>query len=168
MSRFLYLMRHGQSADKQPGQADKARELTVTGMRDATQIGKHLYDQKIIPKIILSSTAVRAKTTAQLVCEALKVETEKIQLEEELYVASLSTFLALITQLDDSSNAVMCVGHNPAISYLAEYLTKVEIGDMPPAGLVIVQFNTLCWKDVKQGVGELITFLTPENLRNEK
>ena len=161
-------MRHAQSADKQPGQADKERELTLKGMRDATQIGRHLYAQKIIPKIILSSTAVRAKTTAQLVYDALKVENEKIQLEDELYEASVRTFLELAKQLDDSTNSVMCVGHNPAISYLAEYLTKAEIGDMPPAGLAIIQFQTLNWKNIDEGTGMLTFFLTPENLNDDK
>ena len=76
MSRFLYLMRHAQSADKQPGQADKERELTLKGMQDATLIGRYLHDQKKIPKIFLSSTANRAKTTTQLVCDVLKIENE--------------------------------------------------------------------------------------------
>ena len=168
MSRFLYLMRHAQSADKQPDQADKERELTLKGMRDARLIGRHLYAQKIIPKIILSSTAVRAKTTAQLVSEALNVETEKIQLDDGLYEASVRTFLELVKEIDDSINSVMCVGHNPGISYLAEYLTKAEIGDMPPAGLSIIQFQTMHWNDSNEGTGILTTFLTPENLNDDK
>lgn len=159
-------MRHAQSADKQPGQADKERELTLKGVRDARLIGGHLYARKIIPKIIFSSTAVRAKTTAQLVSEALHVETGKIQLDDGLYDASVRTFLELVKEIDDSANAVMCVGHNPAISYLAKYLTKAEIGEMPPAGLSIIQFQTMHWSDCSEGTGILTTFLTPENLNN--
>src|SRR5688572_23937502 len=121
MSRFLYLLRHAQSADKQPGQADKERELTLKGMQDATLIGRYLHDQKKIPKIFLTSTANRAKATTQLVCDVLKTEDEKIQLEDELYEASVRTFLGIVKQQDDSADAIMCVGHNPAISYLAEY-----------------------------------------------
>jgi phosphohistidine phosphatase len=168
MSRLLYLMRHAQSADKQPGQADNERELTLKGMQDATQIGRHLYSEKIIPKFILSSTAIRAKTTAQLVSDVWKYETEKIQLEEELYEASVRTFLQLVKQLDDSIDSIMCVGHNPAISYLAEYLTKAEIGDMSPGSLVIIQFQTKSWNDSNEGTGALTTFITPENLSDDK
>jgi phosphohistidine phosphatase len=168
MSRFLYLLRHAQSADKQPGQADKERELTLKGMQDATLIGRYLNDQKKNPKIFLSSTADRAKATMQLVCDVLKIETEKIQLEDELYEASVRTFLELVKQQDDSTDAIMCVGHNPTISYLAEYLTKAEIGDMPPAGLVIIRFRTTHWKDSNEGSGTLISFLTPENLKDDK
>ena len=166
MPRFLYLMRHAQSADKHPSQPDKERELTLQGTRDALSIGVHLYQQKINSDLILSSTATRAKHTADLVADAAKVMPDKIQLEEELYTASVRTFLELINQIDDTFNAVMCVGHNPVISYLAEYLTKAEIGDLPPAGLVMIQFNGQHWKEIHQGSGELISFLTPENLED--
>ncbi len=168
MSRFLYLMRHAQSADKQPGQADKERELTLKGVQDARLIGGHLYARKKNPKIILSSTAVRAKTTAQLVSEELHIETGKIQLDDGLYDTSVRSFLELVKEIDNSANAVMCIGHNPAISYLAKYLTNAEIGDMPPAALVIIQFQQIQWSDVSQGKGILINFVTPENLVHDQ
>lgn len=166
MSHVLYLMRHAQSADKQPGQADKERELTPQGMRDTLKVGGQLYLQKIIPDLILSSTAIRAKHTAELVVDVCKLMSDKMQLDEELYTASVRTFLELVNQLDDSFRAVMCVGHNPVISYLAEYLTKAEIGDMPAAGLVMIQFREQHWKEIQQGSGEVIAFLTPENLED--
>jgi phosphohistidine phosphatase len=166
MSRFLYLMRHAQSADKHLSQSDKERELTPTGLNDAILIGAYLYHQKINFDLIVSSTAIRAKHTAELVVDASKMMPDKIQLEDELFTASVRTFLQLVNQLDDSFSHVMCIGHNPVISYLAEYLTKAEIGDMPPAGLAIIQFNSLHWKELSQGSGELVNFLTPENLSN--
>ena len=166
MSRFLYLMRHAQSADKQPGQPDKERELTQQGVQDAMLAGKYLQHQKIIPEIIISSTAIRAKHTAELVIDVCKLMTEKLLLEEELYNASVRTFLEFVNQLEDSYQAIMCVGHNPVISYLAEYLTKAEIGDMPPAGLAVIRFNALQWKEINQGSGTLDIFLTPANLHH--
>ena len=93
---------------------------------------------------------------------------DKIQFEEELYTASVRTFLAFVNQLDDACSHVMCIGHNPVISYLAEYLTKAEIGDMPPAGLAMIQLNVQHWKEVNQGSGELINLLIPENLKDAK
>jgi phosphohistidine phosphatase len=94
--------------------------------------------------------------------DAIKLTPDKIQLEEELFTASVRTFLAQIVSLDNTLNTVMCVGHNPTLSYLAEYITKAEIGNLPPAGLVIIQFNTKYWKDVGEGTGELVRLLTPE------
>lgn len=162
MPRFLYLMRHAQSADKQPGQPDKERELTTQGMRDALSVGTSLLRQKKIPEIILASTATRAKHTASLVTDATRMDTEKIQLEEEVYTASVRTFLRMINETDDEYGCVMYVGHNPVISYLAEYLTTAEIGDLQPAALAIIQCNVMHWKDVNQGNCELVTVLLPD------
>ncbi|HEY3430070.1 MAG TPA: phosphohistidine phosphatase SixA [Cyclobacteriaceae bacterium] len=166
MSRFLYLMRHAQSADKQPGQPDKERELTQQGVQDAMLAGKYLQHQKINLDLLLCSTAVRANRTAELIIESINLDSNKVQFEDELYTASVRTFLALITQLDDSAGSVMCIGHNPVISYLAELLTKAEIGDMPPAAMTIIRFNANHWKDVHQGTGEFISILTPEQFKN--
>lgn len=164
MERFLYLMRHAQSADKQPGQTDKDRELTVQGLRDSIKIGAWLYNEKINPDAIISSTAVRAKSTAGLLLDTLKLMPEMLHLNDGFYDASVRTFLQEITQLEDTLNHVLCVGHNPTVSYLAEYLTKAEIGDLPPCGLVIIQFDILLWQKIGEGTGKFINVITPETL----
>lgn len=161
MQRFLYLLRHAQSADKQMGQHDISRELTPEGVKQSLLIGTYLFKQNTLLDGILSSVAERAKSTAGLVCDALKLDTDKVMLQEELYDASTRTFFQFITQLEDHQQRLMCVAHNPTISYLAEYLTKGEVGDMVPAGLVIIKFNLRSWKDVAQGNGELIQYITP-------
>lgn len=164
MERYLYLMRHAQSADKQHGQTDKARELTVQGLRDAIKIGAWLHNEKINPDVIVSSTAIRAKSTSGLLLDTLKLMPEKIQLNDELYDASVRTLLREITQLEDTWHHVVCVGHNPAISYLAEYLTKAEIGELPPGGLVVIRFEILLWQKIGEASGRFITLITPESL----
>ena len=168
MSHFLYLMRHSQSADKQPGQSDKERELTQQGMHDALLAGRYLAQQKINLDVVICSTAVRAHRTAELLSDILQFDTAKLQLDDELYTASVRTFLSLVTQLDELHAHVMCVGHNPVISYLAEYLTKAEIGDMPPAGIAVIRLNVAHWKEMNQTTGELVALLTPDNFRNDK
>jgi phosphohistidine phosphatase len=164
MMRTLYLLRHAQSAEKQIGQTDKERELTNMGMKDALLIADYIQKNHLLIDIIVSSTAVRAKTTSMLIVDGLKLDIEKIIEDEELYEASTRTFLELIGRLDDSYNHIMCVGHNPVISYLAEYLTKAEIGDMYTAGLVIIKFKLNSWKDVSQGSGKLENYIYPEML----
>lgn len=166
MSRLLYLMRHAQSADKQPGQADKERELTPQGMLDALSIGRHLNDQKIIIDLIVSSTAIRAKRTAELLLDVVRLNPDKLQADEELYTASVRTFLEFIKQTGDSCNTLLCVGHNPVISYLAEYLTKAEIGDMPPATIAMIKCNVNHWREIDQSHGELMALVTPENFKS--
>lgn len=166
MPKLLYLLRHAQSAEKQSGQPDKERELTTSGVKESLLIGNFLNKQNFFPDIIITSTANRAHSTARLVADALKLDLEKLVSDEELYTASVRTFFEFISRLDDSYNSALCVGHNPVISYLAEYLTKAEIGDMASGGLVTVKLAFSNWKDLGEGNGELVSYVYPEMLEN--
>ena len=164
MPRYLYLLRHAESASKQLHENDKDRELSSRGIKEALMIGTYLFKQNTPLNIIMSSTAARALTTANLVADALKIDTEKISAQEELYDASPRTFLQFVSQLDDDYQHVMCVAHNPTISYLAELFTKSEIGEMAPGGLCIISFDIKSWKEVSQGNGELVQYIFPDML----
>ena len=164
MPRYLYLLRHAESSEKLPGQPDKERDLTSRGIREAILVGTYLYKENISFDTVLCSIAERAKSTASFMADAMKFKTEKIVIEEALYEASTRTFFQFISQLNDDFQKVLCVAHNPAISYLAESLTKAEIGDMPPCGLAIIKFNIGSWKEVSQGNGELQNYVNPQLL----
>lgn len=167
MARFLYLLRHAQSADKQPGQSDLSRELTPRGVKQALLIGGHLLKQNTFLDCILHSVAERARATASLVSDGMKFDPDRVIAHEDLYEASTRTFFQFINQIDDQYQHVMCVAHNPSISYVAEFITRAEIGDMSPAGLAIIQLNTASWKDVNQATGELVQYLTPEMVSDQ-
>ena len=164
MPRYLYLVRHAQSAEKQVNQNDFGRELTSTGVKQALLVGNYLLQQQIMPDVIMTSTAERARMTASMIADALKTDIEKISLQEDLYEASTRTFFKFLTQLEDHLHHVLCVAHNPVVTYLAEYLTGAEVGDMVPAGMAMIKFNIQSWKEVSQGNGELENYITPEML----
>jgi phosphohistidine phosphatase len=164
MPKLLYLLRHAQSADKQQGQTDKDRELTPLGVKETFQIGAFMHREKIFPDVIYTSTAFRASTTAQLIADTIKLDLGRIIADEELFQASVRTFMEFIRQAYNDYDTILCVGHNPAISYLAEYLSKAEIGELPPAGLVSIKFELTNWKEIDEGKGELVQLMTPEKL----
>jgi phosphohistidine phosphatase len=167
MPKLLCLMRHAQSAEKQPGQADKDRELTSVGMQEALQIGGYLFREKIFLDAILTSPAERATQTARLLSDAMKSDLEQIIQDEELFQASVRTFLDFLRQIDDSYSTVLCIAHNPTLSYIAEFLSKAEIGDIPPAGMAMIEFTHDSWRELDQGTGTLIKYVTPKSLQAE-
>jgi len=167
MPRYLYLLRHAESQEKQHNEIDKDRDLTARGLRESLQVGTYLFKENTQFDAVHSSVAQRAKSTASLIADAMKLKVEKVLEHEALYEASTRTFFQFITQLNDEHHRVLCVAHNPAISYLAESLTKSEIGDMPPAGLAIIKFNIQSWKEVSQGNGELHNYIYPGMLGGE-
>ena len=164
MPRYLYLLRHAESSEKLPGEPDKERDLTSRGIRETILVGSYLYKENTSFDTVLCSVAARARETASLMADAMKFENEKVVEKEELYEASTRTLFEFISQLNDDHQTVLCIGHNPAISYLAESLTKAEIGDMPPCGLAIIKFSVSSWKEVGQGNGELHNYIYPAML----
>lgn len=164
MAKLLYLLRHGDSAAKQLGGSDKERQLTANGMKESMQIGSFLQKNAVGLDQIVSSTAERAKNTTQIVSDAMRSNADKIFFQDELYDASFRTFFDLIINIEDHFNHVMFVGHNPTITYVAEYLTGESIGDLSTCGLVIVQFNVNSWKEVSKGSGKLLNHVYPAML----
>lgn len=165
MAKQLFLTRHAEAVEKSSHQSDKDRELTPAGVQQSFQIGAYLLRENFTPDIIYASIAERARLTASLAAETMKFDASKILLEEELYTASVRTFFGFLCKLDDAYQKVMCIGHNPVISYLAEYLTKAEIGDMTTAGIVIISFDVSSWNELSQGNGELLYYLHPQHLQ---
>ena len=162
MTKHLYLFRHAEATPKAPGDDDKSRELTQTGIKHAMQMGAWFREQNINFDLLVTSTATRAEQTAHIVAEGMKLENPRILSEDSLYEASVRELLAYINSIEDGYQRVLIVGHNPGLSYLAEYLTKADIGEMVPASVAIIKFPFTSWKQVSQGTGELVKYVTPE------
>ena len=161
MSKDLYLIRHALSAEREARQNDIDRFLASEGIQAATKIGHHFEQEGIQPDIIISSPAIRAHSTSILIAEQLKYNTEQIHINDELYEASVRTLLQVVNRLKETWTQVFIVGHNPSISYLAEYITRAEIGSVPPAGYVHIKIKSKEWSLVSEGNGEFVACKDP-------
>lgn len=146
-------MRHAEAAAKEARQEDKSRELTQSGVKDAVNTGAWLREQNTSWDLIVSSSAIRAEQTALMVAEGMKLDHPRILLEDVLFDASVRQLLDYVNNIEDAYQSVLIVGHNPSISYLAEYLTKADIGDMAPGAVVSIRFELSSWKLVSENTG---------------
>jgi phosphohistidine phosphatase len=94
----------------------------------------------------------------------MKSDTNKIIWEEELYEASVRTFLEVINELQVEWKNVIMVGHNPTISYLAEYITGSDIGDLSTCSVVQIDFSLKSWAEVSEGNGDFIRIIEPDQI----
>lgn len=164
MAKHLVLMRHAKSDWSESSQRDFDRELNFRGHRDAPRMGARLAQEKaIVPDLVISSSALRAKLTALYVCEQLKYPEDQILLEDDIYDASVRTLLRVVNELDDNKHSVLLFGHNQGLTYFAEALTKAEIGNIPTAGVVSIHFEIDSWKMVSEGLGRLEWFIYPKD-----
>ncbi|MGA6126588.1 MULTISPECIES: SixA phosphatase family protein [unclassified Microbacterium] len=135
----LILVRHAKS-DWGTGLDDHERPLNDRGRRDAPVMARRLAATGVRPARILSSTAVRARTTAQTFADALGVSVET---DEGLYGAPGSRLLA--TAAACGVTDVMVVAHDPGMTVLAEQLSDGGIGAMPTCAVATFVWDTDDW-----------------------
>ncbi len=113
----LYLIRHAKSSWDDPSLDDFDRPLSKRGKHDAPLMGKLLKQKNIIPDLILSSPAKRAKKTAKKIAKELGKA--NIVYLDELYDASSQDLLADIKKISDTYTTVFLIAHNPRLNMLA-------------------------------------------------
>ncbi len=164
MGKNLFLIRHAKAVEIEHGQRDFDRPLKNSGIVDASQIGQYLKANKRQPDTIISSPALRTLQTSQILAEQLSFDTEQIVKEPEIYEASVRTLMNVIKEIDDIHHTVYIIGHNPAITYLAEYLTKQEIGNVPTTGVVQIKLQHSAWQEIVDDCA-LVSFFTPKSIQ---
>ena len=126
-------------------------------------MGELVREDGLIPDVIISSDAVRARLTAEAVAEAARYAGE-ILLDPHLYLACPADILSLLTTVRENAGTVMIVGHNPGLEKLVEQLTG-ERQDLPTAALAQIGLPIDQWRDLKLSTrGTLVGLWRPEEL----
>jgi phosphohistidine phosphatase len=120
--KTLLILRHAKSSWKDLYLADHDRLLNKRGKRDAPRMGQLLLDEGLLPDLIISSTAKRARKTVEGLLEGSGYSLE-VQYTRDFYHGYPETFIAILSELDDKYEQVMVVGHNPGLEELLEVLT---------------------------------------------
>jgi phosphohistidine phosphatase len=142
------LIRHAKSTWDKVGVQDHDRPLDARGESDAIAVGEFLAGQGIHPDLILTSDALRAYATAELIAKQLSVPEEKIVKEVGVYDAGVEDLLAILQKLPIKYNTVILVGHNPGLTWLANYLADDHLINLPTCGVYCVAFEADDWSDI--------------------
>ena len=134
----LYLIRHAKSSWKDLFVDDFDRPLNKRGKKDAPLMGKRLKEKGIKPDLIISSPALRAKTTAQVIAKELGFK--EIVYDEKIYEAEEETLYEIVKNLDSRYKTVFLVGHNPGLNMLAEKLVGLN-DNIPTCGVVEIDLD---------------------------
>jgi phosphohistidine phosphatase len=109
-------------------------------------MGRLLVAENLVPELIISSTATRAKSTAQAVAAAAGYPAE-IHYSRELYLADPDTYLEVAAAVDDRYQCLMLVGHNPGLEELVADLSGSE-ERMTTAALACVRLPISKWREI--------------------
>ena len=145
----LVIMRHGKSSWAEFGTSDFDRALKPRGIKDSGIIAEELVKQGILPELIISSPANRAKSTAHLVAQGLTIPLEKIVLDATLYGACLYDVLRIVTSLNDHLATVMLFGHNPTFTDVVNHFGNPML-HLPTCGCVGFDLETEEWRQLNK------------------
>ncbi len=167
MNLYLYIMRHAKSDWSGPQISDFERPINKRGTRNAMRIGEWMNENNHIPQKIISSPAVRAKETIELVTEQIsKFNLEDLTYEDELYLAGFTQLIEFINTYKDKVQSLMLVGHNPGIENLVNYLCD-KSGDketiVTTANLFIFKFSSDSFNTAVDTI-ELVEAIKPREL----
>ena len=159
--KTLLLVRHAKSSWDDPALPDKKRPLNDRGLRDAPKMGARLAKRHVKPDLILSSPAVRALATAEIIARKLDYRIKDVVVDERLYEASPDDLLEVIRNLGDEGDCVMIFGHNPELSELAHGLSDT-ITDMRTCAVAEFVFDIKSWSRVGRHEPSKVTLHEPK------
>ena len=162
--KTLLLMRHAKSDWDADYGSDHDRPLNDRGLRNARLMGRVLADEGLVPDLIISSTALRARRTAELATEAGNWDSE-IVLDRSLYDEGPKGVLEVGASAPDV-NRLMLVGHQPTWSMLVSAVTA-ERADMKTATVAVIELDIESWAELPDASGTLIGVIEPKSYDRE-
>ena len=157
------ILRHAKSSWDNVHQSDHERTLNKRGQRDAPRMGELILREQLTPDTIVSSSAQRARETAEAVATASQFAGE-ILYDDNLYLAPPEVYLNLLQTMPNEHQRVLLIGHNPGLEDLISRLPE-QPTTMPTAALAHLQWELDSWQDLAQAESATLRdFWTPREL----
>ncbi len=161
--RRIAVMRHGKA--EQSGRTDFEREIAGRGRDDSADAGTWLVSQGFVPDLALVSAAHRTVATWRSVASAGGFDIEP-RLSQVLYGAGPETALDLVRESPAEATALIVVGHNPTMAYLASLLDDGEgdpdvssamMSGYPTSAVALFEYDGE-WRDLAEASARLVGF----------
>ncbi len=165
----ITLIRHGKTEIHTVGKKDFDRALTLRGQQNSVAVGNFLFDHRMLPEIVLVSSAVRTRQTF----ESMKLQWPDgiaVKFLDQLYEASADTLLKVIFDNCGLQSNVAVIGHNPSIVILLNHMlaenhhaafngrvTEHDLSYFPTCCFADIGFESLHVKDIVSDSGKLLS-----------
>lgn len=116
-----------------------------------------------LPELVLSSTAVRALETTELLMSTLKLGSETLLTTDTIYEAPLSALEKAVSNLPQQISIAMMVGHNPGMSSLGDFLDSQSSLQMPTCAMACFELDIDRWQDVYRDCAAMLWYDYPKN-----
>ena len=138
----ITLIRHGKAEMPRIGENDFDRGLVQRGIQNARVVGQFMQAHKMLPDLVLVSSARRTQQTYELM-SASWPNLLRVVYEDRLYEVSADTLLRLIFEHGREVESLAVVGHNPSLVVLLTHFVGLVDSE-----LNLAYFPTCCVADV--------------------
>lgn len=155
--KTLYLIRHAKAEDHSLLKNDFNRNIISKGKERAIRIAHELRDELHVDEqtLVISSSANRAKQTADIFCEILGYPIDQIQETKAIYEAHFTDILAVINSVPDTIDKLVIFGHNPGLSNLTNYLSHAEVNLATSNVAILTLTEDLNFAELSGGTADL-------------
>ena len=161
--KSIILFRHAKSDWDATYSSDHQRPINQRGIRASKVMGSYLAKINEIPDLIISSSALRAIQTLENAISAGNWES-KINIEREVYHASVSTLIDLIKRTKNIYSNICIIGHEPTFSYFIKSITDESIFKFPTATMAKVVLKVESWNKIDEKLSKLLWIKKPKQL----
>lgn len=160
----MLLVRHAKSSWSDPNLKDEERPLNDRGERDAPFMAQYCKSQGLHLTHLISSTAVRAHSTAQAFHKVFNAPLEK---ESDLYFGDESDWLYVINNLENNIGFPAFFSHNPTITYFANLFEGDNFDNIPTCGCIYLVSKANKWKDVNYSNTQIMANYFPKLVKKQ-
>ena len=158
----LLVLRHGKA--DWGASSDHERSLATRGRRDAAVVGEFLSAMGLTPDSVITSSAVRARTSVEVAAEAGSWGCA-IRGTDRFYDSTPGQVLEVVQGEAESTKTLLIAGHEPTWSTLVSLLIGGGAVSFPTAALACIEFAVENWSEVEPSRGRLAWLVTPQQLR---
>ena len=159
--KTLLITRHAKSDWDNEELTDFERTLNARGMKDAPAMAKLIASKVSKIDKIVSSSAVRAFSTAKFFAQAFDYDENEIEKNIEFYTNGAKHIIKILMSQNNENDVVMIFGHNPTVSSLVAYFIGEVVGNLPTCSVACIDFDVDNWQDIDKINGKLRFFEKP-------
>lgn len=145
----LIVIRHGKASLVNVVQGgDFNRPLIEKGIERTEKLVRFFQKKGESADLILSSPALRAIKTAEIIAAGIHYPVEKIRQEMELYTGSENRIFDLLYQRPNEIEKLMIVGHNPTLTNFINYWIYPKMDMFKTSSAACLVFHTDDWSEI--------------------
>ena len=159
------MIRHAKAEPFIEGTEDHNRKLVNKGKQRAANLASWLSKKTPIIKELHFSSSIRTIHTAEIVSKALPKTLMKFE-DSKLYGATEEVLLNYLAFIDDKTDSIGVIGHQPGLKQLAmsliinfsEGMEKVLNKNFSTSNAISIGFNIKRWDQISNRSGILIDY----------